>query len=64
MFAAPSVKVPGSITSLSPSVAEANAVAIPLVATEMMQSAKSVEPMSLVVKPPGQAVQAPVSAKG
>ena len=64
MFAAPSVKVPGSITSLSPSVAEANAVAIPLVATEMMQSAKSVEPMSLVVKPPGQAVQDPVSAKG
>ena len=58
------VKVPGSITSLSPLLAEANAVAIPLVATEMMQSAKSVEPMSLVVKPPGQAVQDPVSAKG
>jgi len=58
------VKVPGSITSLSPSMAEANAVAIPLVATRTKQSANSVEPMYLVVKPPGQAVQAPVSAKG
>jgi len=45
--------------------AEANAVAIPLVAIgTKQQSAKSVEPMSLVVKPPGQAVQDPVSAKG
>jgi len=44
--------------------AEANAVAIPLVATRTKQSANSVEPMYLVVKPPGQAVQAPVSAKG
>ena len=60
-----SVKVPGSITSLSPSMAEANAVAIPLVATRtFVQSANSVDPMSLVVNPPGQAVQAPVSAKG
>ena len=59
------VKVPGSITSLSPSMAEANAVAIPLVATRtFVQSANSVDPMSLVVNPPGQAVQAPVSAKG
>jgi len=61
----PSVKVPGSITSLTPSMAEANAVAIPLVATRtFVQSANSVDPMSLVVNPPGQAVQAPVSAKG
>jgi len=60
----PSVKVPGSITSLSPSMAEANAVAIPMVATGTKQSANSVEPMYLVVKPPGQAVQDPVSAKG